>query len=139
MVKVTAPLVGAAFRPPAKAILNVLPTGCPLYLEREPENAYDPHAIKVLVEPKDIPTSQHEHLAGAAIGYGTSLEEILSAKLIHLGYVDSKKTGSAKRWSEAFEAWEQSGDPGLEWPYPAALSFDMKGLPEVNVNFPENS
>ena len=41
------PLVGAHFRPPAKALIQSLPVGQVLRLSREPDNQYDTNAIQV--------------------------------------------------------------------------------------------
>ena len=83
----TLPLVGAHFRPPAKAILQVLPGATPLLLRPEPDNAYDPNAIQVLVKTSELPEEAHDDLELHAQGYGHSLEEILAEPEWHLGYV----------------------------------------------------
>lgn len=81
------PLVGAHYRPPAKSILANLPGACPLVLEAEPSNEYDPNAVKVLVETKNIPEDRHGELDMMAAGYGISIQEILAQPSWHLGYV----------------------------------------------------
>ena len=83
----TYPIVGAHFRPPAKAILQILPGGCPLTLTPEPTNPFDSNAIKITVATTDIPETQHEELENLAGGFGVSLEEILGKSEWHLGYV----------------------------------------------------
>ena len=80
-------IVGAHFRPPAKAILASLPTGAVLSLVPEPENPFDSNAIAVFVEPKEIPPSEHETLNETAQGMGFSIEDILTAPAWHLGYI----------------------------------------------------
>lgn len=85
------PIVGAHFRPPAKLILAVLPMGCELLLEPEPENQYDARAIKVLVTPDKIPESQHEMLRSELPGMGFSLEDILALDFVFLGYCAAAK------------------------------------------------
>lgn len=83
----TCPLVGAYFRPPAQAILKVLPSGAPLTLEREPSNQYDPNAIAVLVETTAIPESAHAALTEALATQGREIEAVLAMPRCHLGYV----------------------------------------------------
>lgn len=83
----TVPLVGMHFRPPAKQVLAVLPQGCELRLRPEPENPYDQKAIQVLVDPRLIPESQHEALAAAMQGTGSTIEDLMMQELMHLGYI----------------------------------------------------
>lgn len=83
----TSLLVGMHFRPPAKTILAHLPSGCKLGLQPEPENQYDENALQVLIDPADIPESQHGVLAEELPLQGSDLQQVLSAGPIHLGYV----------------------------------------------------
>jgi hypothetical protein len=116
------PLVGAHFRPPAKALLAHLPTGAQLMLRPEPDNQFDSNAVAVLVNPAQVPKSQHRELENDALSYGFDLEEILSRAEWHLGYVKATKA-----------SWLQSkiiGDddcPAID--YPAMLAFDPSGKP----------
>lgn len=87
MLHQTCLIVGAHFRPPAKAILQVLPQGTPLILRPEPENPYDDHAVAVDLDPGEIPISVHEELNTLAGGMGHSIESILDMDQIHLGYI----------------------------------------------------
>lgn len=90
----TWPIVGMYFRPPAQAIIDVLPSGCALILEPEPTNEYDPNALRILVETKNIPEGKHEMLDERALSFGFALEDILAEKRWHLGYLP--KTIAAK-------------------------------------------
>ena len=83
----TSLLVGAHFRPPAKTLLAHLPSGCPLLLQPEPGNQYDPDALQVLVDPVVIPVGQHSQLSAELPLQGATLEQVLSAGPIHLGFV----------------------------------------------------
>jgi hypothetical protein len=83
----TLPIVGAHFRPPAKAILANLPSSASLRLAPEPTNPYDPNAISVHVSPSEIPESQHQALALTTEGMGFGLDQILEADSWHLGYI----------------------------------------------------
>lgn len=50
-MKLTLAIVGTKFRgPEIIALVNSLSTGTPLFLEPEPENTFDPGAVKVLTE-----------------------------------------------------------------------------------------
>lgn len=83
----TWPIVGMYFRPPAQAIIDVLPSGCALILEPEPTNEFDPNALRILVETKNIPEEKHEMLNERALSFGFAIEDILAEKRWHLGYL----------------------------------------------------
>lgn len=84
------PLVGSHFHPPAKTLLSRLPAGTELYLEPEPDNQYDPNAIKVTLPDHElsklIETSNDElELELLSCGWtSTALEE---NSPIHFGYI----------------------------------------------------
>lgn len=86
-MSLTSILVGAHFRPPAKLLLEHLPSGTPVLLEPEPDNPYDENAVKVWLAPGEIPASEYDELREALVGFGTSLDEILATDRVHLGYV----------------------------------------------------
>lgn len=111
----SAPLVGMHFRPPAKAILAVLPADCPLTLYPEPTNEYDPNAIMVHVKSADIPASADEDLQAGAAGFGYDTTMIREREAWHLGYI-------ARHFAETIK---------LQGPTPAKLSFTPEGKPQV--------
>jgi hypothetical protein len=115
----TSPLVGAHYRPPAKALLQVLPANCELTLTPEPDNPFDANAVMVSVQTAQIPVSEHETLRVLANGYGFDLAEILARESWHLGYV--------KRELAAALA------PTLEGPTLARLTFSATGQPQVTL------
>jgi len=82
-----APLVGAHFRPPAKALLASLPAGHPLELRPEPENPYDPNAVAVWLDTKTLPSEAREELAETLEGTGFDLESIDEQRDFHVGYM----------------------------------------------------
>lgn len=129
-----APLVGMHFRPPAKAILAALRAGSPLVLEPEPDHPYDPKAIKVLVDLREVLTlSQYPALDGACAESGHSLVELLEAGgLFHLGYVadsDGKAKGDWSGNREIGQAiWHNQPKDTQAF---AALAFDGNGKPLV--------
>lgn len=84
-------IVGAHFRPPAKAILAALPLGSDLELRPEPTNQYDPNAIAVWVQTSSIPHTVRDDLDLRAKGYGYSADEIFAQSEFHLGYIPKEE------------------------------------------------
>lgn len=122
----TLPIVGAHFRPPAKALLQVLPAGAVLSLVREPHNAYDENACAVFVEPKEILPDSYEELREAISGYGLSLEEIHEQPAWHLGYLPAKDmVGLAQPLDEALHVNSRDS-------WPAKLTFTLEGKPAAS-------
>lgn len=134
MTQHTVPLVGAHFRPPAKAILQVLPAGTPLRLIPEPDNPHDGNALAVHVATADIPESVREELAGLATPYGFGLPAILTAESWHLGYV--KATEASWLTPMAVEAISvagpERGEIGYDW-HAATLTFNATGKPALTT------
>jgi hypothetical protein len=130
-MKTISPLVGAHFRPPAKAILAALPAATPLILEREHNNPYDPNAVKVLVEPKHIPESQYDDLTMVAQGYGFTAEEICAEPKWHLGYIAAKPP---KGRSGTLAATVASHMDNGAYPF-ARLGFDGTGEACVEIEW----
>lgn len=114
------PIVGAHFRPPAKAILEVLPTGAELELRPEPSNPFDPNAIQVIVASSQIPPERYTDLELSASGYGFSLDDILDSDFWHLGYLP--------RGLAAVIAPKLAGKT-----YPAKLCFLADGKPGLQM------
>lgn len=131
----TVPLVGAHFRPPAKAILQVLPTDSPLRLIPEPDNPHDANALAVHVATVDIPESAHEELNALAAPYGFDLAAIAAQESWHLGYV--KATEAAWLTHMVVEAMQEhneaEGGPFFPEFWPAALTFDATGKPALTT------
>ncbi len=80
-------IVGAHFRPPAKALLSGIETGQTLYLRAEPTNPHDENAIQVILRSKDIPESSYDILEAELAGFGKDLSDINSQPDWHLGYI----------------------------------------------------
>jgi len=119
------PVVGMHFRPPAKAILQVLPSDFPLGIEMEPDNEFDPNAIKVMVKSEDIPKDAYHDLNTLAQGYGFTTEQILEQPAWHLGYVKA---------THAAELAGFLGGPSPSHKFvKGTLGFDHKGLPLMNM------
>jgi hypothetical protein len=83
----TLPIVGAFYRPPAKALIEALSIGTPLQLIAEPDNQYDPNAIAVYLCTTDIPDNAYDKLEEILPPYGYSLEQVMNEEYWHLGYV----------------------------------------------------
>lgn len=145
---ITTNLVGAHFRPPAKALLACLPAGQQLYLRPEPTNEYDENAVQVLLRSSDIPhdTALREELENQLAGQGYEMEQILGEVEWHLGYIPKAAKGNAE-----LEAWNVGVQRavheicGTEVPPPAdqnyscvacQLSFDSAGKPTVIIPWP---
>lgn len=131
----TSLLVGAHFRPPAKQVLAVLPSGASLQLSPEADNPYDSHALRVLVWASAIPEALRADLDSCLEGTGTSLEELLaSEEPLWLGYVAASggkplaKAGLTDGNKEFLAL--MGGEPN----YSATLAFGPAGEPMVRLN-----
>jgi hypothetical protein len=103
----TFPIVGAFFRPPAKAILEVLSSGSPLILRPEPDNPSDPNAIQVWVTRATLAALSAS--ASARLGetgplFGHELADILAAPEHHLGYIPRTSAGAVAHTLDGHEA-----------------------------------
>jgi len=85
-------IVGAFYRPPAQAILSVLPSGAKLFILSEPENPYDPKAIAIYVNSKELSKIDKEVLESALEGSGTSPEDLFLQPSWPLGYIPRNET-----------------------------------------------
>lgn len=97
------PLVGLSFRPKeAKDFVKTLGVGDRLYLQRDPDNEYDPNAIKVVNRTSRIIEDQTEHTylhlgfvpaTVAADGLADRLDDIptVDIPIIVAGLADPKK------------------------------------------------
>lgn len=116
-------LVGMQFHPPALAVLSALPAGCPLEVRPEPQNEYDPNALAVWLEIKNIPATAHETLSERLPGYGVTLEEFLQREEIQIGYIaKGEAAGIAGR---------------LKGPSSGHLSFSGGDRPRVLIAVPD--
>jgi hypothetical protein len=137
MTNFLSPLVGAHFRPPAKQLLECLPSGAKLLLVAEPENPYDERAIKVLLPDlgKAIPESQKDALREALPATGNDLDELLiQDEPIHLGYLGADKNKVfAQNPSWAGNTVIGDALANTDWDYEAKLSFSPEGAPMVQI------
>lgn len=119
MASTTFPIVGAYYRPPAKAILDHLPVGCPLLLCAEPDNPADPNAIAVEIRGDNIPET--EELEIAVSGYGFSVPELRSNPTVKLGYIPREMAAVERA-------------RGFDGEVPAEFSVSANGAPRVRVD-----
>lgn len=133
---ITSLLVGAHFRPPAKQVLECLPSGAGLILLPEPENPYDEFALKVLVWPGEIPEVMRGDLDAKLQGTGTDLGDLLaSEEPLWLGYVAASggkplaKAGMEGTGNREFLQL-MAASPG----HSAKLAFNAAGLPLVMLS-----
>lgn len=99
----TYPIVGAFYRPPAQAILKVLPVGTKLTLIPEPENEFDSNAIAIYLNSSQLSSlsdSAKMLLATEALNSGILLEEVLAKPEHHLGYIPRAIAAKLKLSSE---------------------------------------
>ena len=61
------PIVGSKFYPLATEILQFLPVGASLFALAEPDNKFDPNAIQVWIETKNIPQVTLDRLPGRGV------------------------------------------------------------------------
>lgn len=90
-------IVGAHFRPPAKALLQGIETGQTLWLHAEPENPYDPNAIQVLLKSQEISESSYPQLEAELQNFGKEISDILSQPDWHLGYIRKEVAAELRR------------------------------------------
>lgn len=142
MANLTALLVGAHFRPPAKQLLAALPTCTPLALVPEPDNPYDEHAIKVLLPVASLPdpsTPEGELMNAALTGTGTSLEDLhLADEPLHLGYLPTATNKQHLQGIASGLTLQSNQDisarlAGQDPPWSAELCFTPEGSPMVRL------
>lgn len=143
---ITTNLVGAHFRPPARALLSCLPAGHPLFLRPEPTNEYDENAVQVLLRTSTIPTEEffRDELGTQLAGQGFDLDAVLVEQEWHLGYLPKAAKGNPKlqEWNVDVQKTihyvceltphDENDNPIV----PCSLSFDSAGKPVVLIPWP---
>ena len=135
----SAPLVGMHFRPPAKALLQSLPSGYPLELRPEPANPYDPNAVAVWLDARFLSDDAIDELTSTLPGMGHDIEELLATRWWQLGYM-AREHAALHQQDIGFaiqavtdDALEHDEPPQLSG-FPATLSFAGDGKPLVTFN-----
>lgn len=78
-------LVSSHFNPPAKQMLEHLPSGAKLVLQPDPQNPYDEKAIRVLVSRSEVPETQVAELRDKLPSMGHDWDEM--EQLVMLGHL----------------------------------------------------
>lgn len=129
------PCVGAHFRPPAKALIQALPAGQALRLQREPDNQYDPHAIQVWLDSGAIGPDSLAALPALLAGFGWTLDQVLGEPAWHLGFLASKPP-KGQSYSALAPEIAPRLDAGASLG-PTTLAFDASGNPQVRFTLGE--
>ena|SRR3974390_2117957 len=106
-------LVGSNFRLAGSLVLSVLPEGQVLVLDPEPENPYDPDAIKVCVDMT-----------------GSEYSKAEEGPIIHLGYIP-RSGGRTDTYGFGNREVLAVMQEGPNWN--AYLTFDPKGDPLIRL------
>lgn len=80
-------IVGSRHYPPALALIYTIPENTILELQKEPENKYDNHAVRIMLQTNNIPSYCHTELAEELIKYGIDINTVLSKPCHKLGYL----------------------------------------------------
>lgn len=148
---ITTQIVGAHFRPPAKALLACLPAGHPLFLRPEPTNEWDENAVQVVLRTSSLPDLLSEpfirdELERQLSGQGSDVESVLGEAEWHLGYLPKAAKGNSalQEWNIGVQlaihatcGREHSDDMPIEGLQVACLlSFDSAGKPTCIIPWP---
>lgn len=116
----TMPIVGAFYRPPAQALINILAIGTPLFIIAEPDNPADPNAVAVWLATGDISEEVHGKLDELGTPFGFPLDTILSQDQWQLGYVP-----------KAMAAALRAADIVHFEPVEVAFALNRDGVPRI--------
>ena len=130
------PLMGAHFRPPAKALIQALSSDHPLELRPEPTNPYDPNAVAVWLDASTIaPDILDEELAFTLPSQGQDVESLLEQKWWQLGYLAKEKAAIFQEpIARAISGANAEGPDDQSTGFPARLGFTGDGKPAVLFN-----
>jgi hypothetical protein len=92
----TFPIVGMKFRPPALALVDALAIDTPLLLIAEPDNNYDPNAIMVWLDAKDLSDEAKAKLEEELPRFGTDLASVIAMGQHHIGYIPREMAAQLK-------------------------------------------
>jgi len=127
------------FRPPAKAILQSLPSAYPLELRPEPTNPYDANAIAVWFDAKHLSDDSMEELRHTLPGMGSDIDDLCITRYWHIGYMARDEAAKHQHAiANIIEGHNEdatvSGEGFIWLGYPATLGFDGAGKPLVAFN-----
>ena len=89
----TFPIVGAYYRPPARALIDALPVGAALLLRPESTNEYDPHAVAVYLPTENLNDASIAALRESLPSHGIEVDQILESSEWQLGYIPRDTAG----------------------------------------------
>ena len=123
-------LVGQHFSPPAKLLLQCVRGGASITIHPEPDNPYDPNALKVFIATSEIDyealRDKEEELAGMGLG----LEDITNQAEWPLGHIAAGE-GKPLAKVKSKLGLDLVGTLELiqigQWPLKGALVFDGTG------------
>ncbi len=149
---ITTNIVGQHFRPPAKALLAIIPAGHPLLLQPEPTNEYDENAVQVVLRTTSLEAlmadeAWRDNAEMELSGQGHSLETIFEQDEWQLGYLPKVAKGNPalQEWNvgvqraihqvcaEEVSDYENEQSPAQ---VQCSLSFDGSGKPVAIVPWP---
>lgn len=140
---ITTQIVGAHFRPPAKALLACLPAGHPLWLRPEPTNEYDENAVQVLLQSTSLQPLLAEpfirdELERQLSGQGSDVETVLTQSEWHLGYLPKAAKGNPalQEWNKEIQKAIHEVGADFECDCVCTLSFDSAGKPICIIPWP---
>ncbi len=133
MTSYTLPIVGAHFRPPAKALLSVLPGGNALRIIPEPDNPHDENALAVFVVTSEIANDLNDELDVAASPFGYGIESIRDSVGWHLGYIP--RTHAEVLQPRIVAYFAAQGKDGLI----GILAFTPDGKPAIRFDLPNEA
>lgn len=135
-MKLSIPLVGMHFRPPAAQVLAALPLGTTVQLIPEPSNEYDRNAVRVVVDLHEV-GYKTAVLEAMLTGTGFTLAEVASQPL-QLGYLAATGGKPAQGGPGNVEALlmmsalEMDAETALP-PFQGKLSCLPDGRPSVEI------
>lgn len=135
MTTLTSLLVGMHFNPPAKQLMEALPSGMELHLIPDPDNPYDANALTVRVDVASLPAELDDLAREKLEGTGFELDELrASDDFLMLGHVAASggkplaKAGLEVGNVQFLEFMAANPD------YSAKLAFAASGAPLVMLS-----
>lgn len=141
-------LVGMHFRPPAKLVLECLPSGTPLELSHEADNPYDEDAVAVDVQLRHLAPSQRQRLESDLPAMGWSWEQVEEyvalSRPLQLGYIGAAKNKEVKALESegvvANRVFVDANREVISWAQcTITLGFSAGGKPLVVLRAPDRA
>lgn len=130
MFRLSIPLVGMHFRPPANQVLAALPIGTPVQLIPEPDNPVDKNAVRVVADLADFPPGRMLMLEAMLMGSGYSAPDLIAQGPFMVGYLAATGGKPARGGPGNVEALLlMSGEAS----YTAKLGAAPQGHPTVEI------